>query len=216
MNTTASNGPPADEQHEPESLFANISFSILPGKTLKADKIEEVRRFQYVHRCPATDLVQLTTRIEASGGAYVPLIPETGRIALDKVSHIISISSDFPDYHAASDALIPVVKPEWVTASLFREKLAQIRPYSPDPRLFFAGVTVTCADLPSGDKDAVIAGVVAMGGQYSGILTRQVTHIVALTDQHEKCQQAISRRLPCTIVLPHWWVLRIMYFQDWV
>lgn len=100
--------------------------------------------------------------------------------------------------------MIAVVKPEWVVASLNKNKLAQIRPYSPDPKLFFAGVTVSCADLPAGDKDAIIGGVVAMGGQYSGSLSRLVTHIVALTDQHEKCRQAMTRKLPCTIVLPHW------------
>lgn len=137
----------------------------------------------------------------------MPLLPDTGRIALDRVSHIIATTSDFPDYHAACEAMISVVKPEWVTASVARNKLAQIRPYSPDPRQFFAGVTISCADLPAGDKDAIIGGVVATGGQYSGALSRLVTHIVALTDQHEKCQQAISKKLPCTIVLPHWFVL---------
>ena len=102
------------------------------------------------------------------------------------------------------DELIPVVRPEWVTTSLSKRRLAQLRPYSPDPRLFFAGVTVCCADLPPGDKDAIIGGVIAMGGQYTGHLTKLVTHIVALTEHNEKCQQAISKKLRCTIVLPHW------------
>ena len=123
---------------------------------------------------------------------------------MDRITHVIAASSDFPDYHAACDAMVSVVKPEWVGASLAKKKLANIRPYSPDPRLFFAGVTVTCADIPSGDRDAIVGGVVAMGGQYSGNLSKMVTHVVALTDQHEKCREAMTKKLPCKTVLPHW------------
>ena len=123
---------------------------------------------------------------------------------MDQTTHIIATTSDFPEYGAAVDAMTSVVKPEWVTVSLAKNRLAQIRPYSPDPRLFFAGVTICCADLPPGDKDAIVGGVVAMGGQYSGNLSKMVTHVVALTEQHEKCQQALARKMPCSIVLPHW------------
>lgn len=147
---------------------------------------------------------QLTSLLEGNGGVHVPIEAGGGRVPVSAVTHIISATADFPDYSRATDAMISVVKPDWVSASLSRKRLAQIRPYSPDPRLFFAGVTICCADLPPGDKEAIIGGVVAMGGQYSGSLTRLVTHIVALTEQHEKCQQAIARKLRCTIVLPHW------------
>jgi hypothetical protein len=142
--------------------------------------------------------------MEAYGGKHIPLLPHSGKLDVARVTHVIAATSDFSDYPAACDAMVSVVKPEWVATSLARNKRAQVRPYSPDPRLFFAGVTVCCADIPPGDRDAIIGGVVAMGGQYSGNLTAQVTHIVALTEQHEKCQQAIQRRLKCTIVLPHW------------
>lgn len=43
-----------------------------------------------------------------------------------------------------------------------------------------------------------------MGGQESSSLTRQVTHIVALTEDHPKCQNARDKQLKCKIVLPHW------------
>lgn len=41
MNPTDKNGMPADEQ-EPEALFANVNFSVVPGKSLKEDQIREV------------------------------------------------------------------------------------------------------------------------------------------------------------------------------
>ncbi|KAI9790287.1 MAG: hypothetical protein M1816_005312 [Peltula sp. TS41687] len=178
---------PQDEARSPEALFANVNFSIIPSQNLPEQNVQEI-----------SDL------LENNGGTYVPLDRETGKVQLDQITHIISTSSDFPSYAPAIDALISVVKPGWVYTSISKKRLAQIRPYSPDPRLIFAGVTICCADLPPGDKDAIIGGVVAMGGQYSGSLSKLVTHIVALTDQHEKCQQAIARKLKCCIVLPHW------------
>lgn len=100
--------------------------------------------------------------------------------------------------------MIPVVAPTWIAASLLKNKQAPIRPYSPDPRLIFSGVYITCGDLPTGDKDAIIGAVMAMGGQESSALTKLVTHIVALTEDHPKCHQAREKRLKCKIVLPHW------------
>lgn len=79
-----------------------------------------------------------------------------------------------------------------------------MRPFTPDPRLFFSNVTLSCADIPTGDKDAIIGAVLAMGGMESNSLTKMTTHICALTMDHPKCQQAIEKGLKAKIVLPHW------------
>jgi hypothetical protein len=100
--------------------------------------------------------------------------------------------------------MLPVLTPGWITSSLLRNKQAPPRSYTPDPRLIFSGITISCAGLPTGDKDAIIGAVAAMGGQESGNLTKFVTHIVALTEEHEKCQAALEKRMKCKIVLPHW------------
>jgi hypothetical protein len=100
--------------------------------------------------------------------------------------------------------MISVVRPNWITASLIKNKQMPIRPYTPDPRLVFSGVSLTCADIPTGDKDAIIGAVMAMGGQESSSLSKLVTHIVALTMDNPKCQSALEKRLKCKIVLPHW------------
>jgi len=126
-------------------------------------------------------------------------------LRLDGITHFISPTFDFPEYDAACDALIPVVKTGWVDASLMRGKLANPRQYNPDPRLFLSEVVVCCADIPEGDADAIAGGVIAMGGLYTSKVTSQVTHIVALTMESEECKVVKSRKLSTKIVLPHWY-----------
>lgn len=125
-------------------------------------------------------------------------------VPLNNVTHIITTTIDFPDYDAASDSLKVIIKPDWVTASVTKGRLANPRQYSPDPKMFFSGLIVCCADLPSGDSDAIIGGVLAMGGLYSSPVTKTITHIVALTMDNDKCQAALNKHLRCKIVLPHW------------
>ncbi len=141
------------------------------------------------------------------GAEYRPLDPETGRIEdVTSLTHIISTTSDFPDYEAAVDHYINVVRPSWVELCACRSKLANPRQFHPNPAFFFSDVIVTCADIPEGDEEAICGGVISMGGQSSGPLTKLVTHIVALTLDNEKCEVALKKNLSCKIVLPHWCV----------
>jgi len=123
---------------------------------------------------------------------------------IEEITHIVSSTTDFACYNEAGLALIPVVTPAWVTQSLSRRKQAQIRPYTPDERLIFSNVNLTCADIPQGDKDAIIGATLAMGGMESNSLTKLVTHICALSMDHPKCQAAKEKKFRCKIVLPHW------------
>jgi hypothetical protein len=66
-------------------------------------------------------------------------------------------------------------------------------------------VVVSCADIPEGDKEAIIGGVLAMGGLYNSKLASTVTHVVALTMNSDKCQCIKQRNLNMKIVLPHWY-----------
>ena len=150
---------------------------------------------------------QLSALLVDNGATHIPLPLDSSPAPLEEITHIISSTTDFPAYEGACDAFVPVVKPEWVDVSLSRRRLAQVRPYNPDPRLFFSGVVITCADIPEGDKDAITAGVVAMGGQYASGITKLVTHIVALTEENDTCRQATSRGIKAKVVLPHWYGL---------
>ncbi|OBT69481.1 hypothetical protein VE03_01070 [Pseudogymnoascus sp. 23342-1-I1] len=170
----------------PPLLFDDCHVSIILSRELT---IENAREFKAMLE---------------ENGAEIHELDYHGAIAISEVTHIISSTSDFPQYHIACEHLLPVITPSWIAASLKKNKLASFRPYTPDPKLFFSGVNVTCADIPEGDQDAIIGAVIAMGGQESSSLTRQVTHIVALTEDHPKCQSASDKQLKCKIVLPHW------------
>ena len=153
-----------------------------------------------------TDQLSKTLIDEGAISSPTELSQDKARIKLEHVTHIITKTIDFPEYSAVTDPAlnINVVKPQWVTASVNKGKQTNPRQHSPDPKMFFSGLTVSCADLPNGDKDAIVGYVLAVGGVYSSSLNRQVTHIVALTTDADKCRAALDRDYKCKIVLPHW------------
>ncbi|KAH8598799.1 hypothetical protein B0O99DRAFT_26080 [Bisporella sp. PMI_857] len=144
------------------------------------------------------------TAIESGGGEAL-IYPTSKRIDFDDgVTHIISLTSDFPQYAEAQDYYVPVVTPSWITQSLMKGKQATYRPYTPDPTLFFSNVVICCGDIPSGDKDAIIGAVLALGGMETSSMTRLTTHICALTMDHPVCKAVQDKKLKTKIVLPHW------------
>lgn len=172
---------------EKKALFTQVQFYIVQTDDLQGDGARE-----------------LATLLQENGAEEIKRAATANSIPLQDITHIISNTIDFPEYEAANDALKSVVKPDWVTSSIAKGRLANPRQYSPDPRLFFSGLVVCCADLPSGDSDAIIGGVLAMGGLHSSSVSKMVTHIVALTMDSDKCKTAVSRNVKCKYVLPHW------------
>ena len=182
-----------------------VYFHIIKS-SLSAEQIQRVSSLPF-QRTP-TDQEQTSDQLAEGGAipAYSDSLPTHEKIAVEKITHIITNTIDFPEYAAVADPSSNkyVVKPDWVAASAARGKQASPRQYSPDPKMFFSGLIVSCADLPEGDKDAIIGYVLAVGGLYSSSITRATTHIIALSTESVKCQSAISKNLGCKIVLPHW------------
>ncbi|TGZ76888.1 BRCT domain-containing protein [Ascodesmis nigricans] len=178
---------PPVPQHEPRPLFDNVVFHIVTGPNLldqEAKRISGLLTKHGAQECP----------------------PRTGSISIDfqVVSHLIAKDIDFPGYEDAERLMVTVVTPQWVYKSVETNKAQQIRPFTPDPRFFFSNITVTTADLPAGDKEAIVGGVIAMGGTVCSALRASVTHIVALNLNNEKCRIALQKKLKAKIVLPHW------------
>lgn len=172
------------EMHEADLIFSEVSFALVPSATLQS-----------------LDQAKIVELLTVRGATHYQL----GDTNLSKLTHLISSTSDFPAYHDAVEGFIHVVKPDWVYHSVAKGRSAGPRQYSPDPCLFFGDVVVTCADdIPEGDKDAIIGGVLAFGGQYSPALSKVVTHIVALTMDNPECQLILAKGLKCRAVLPHW------------
>ncbi|KAK2760828.1 hypothetical protein FQN54_002067 [Arachnomyces sp. PD_36] len=149
-------------------------------------------------------VTKLSSMIEEHGGKVTVHRQPGDQLPIKEFTHIVSPTIDFASHDAARDALIPVVKPQWVYTSVLKSKLANPRQYSPDPKLFLNEVVLSCADIPEGDKEAIIGGVVAMGGLYSAKLASTVTHVVALTTDSDKCKLIQERKLNVKMVLPHW------------
>lgn len=135
----------------------------------------------------------------------MPFNADTGRIDdLDGLTHIISTTCDFPQYEEACTKYKHVVKPSWVKHSMDKGKQTNPRQFSPDRNLFMSDVVISCADIPEGDQEAIAGGCLALGGLYTGALSKMITHLVALSTEDERCQTAIRKNLKCKIVLPHW------------
>jgi hypothetical protein len=152
---------------------------------------------------PKTAVEGLSQLVEKYGGEVIEL-DRKGKIRMDQVTHVASKSIDFEQYNEAQAKMVPVVTDDWITQSVKKGKQVQLRPYSPDPRSIFSKMIVTCADIPDLDKESIAGAVMALGGMESKDLTRQTTHICALTLDHPKCLDAAKKAPGCTIVLPHW------------
>lgn len=123
---------------------------------------------------------------------------------IQHATHIISNTIDFDQYAEAQAIMLPVVRSDWIKATISRNKVAQVRPFSPDPRMIFSSVVLTCADIPAVDAEAITGAIMALGGMESKDLSRLTTHICALSLDHPKCIEAKRKSPKCKIVLPHW------------
>lgn len=137
-------------------------------------------------------------------GAEIIENDQDGSIPVSQCTHVVADIIDFKDYDKAMAMMVPVVRPSWINASLHKNRQAQIRPYSPDPRLFFSNVVLTSDDIPVTDKEAIAGAVVALGGAESKDVGRLTTHICALSTDGPKVKLALSKKIKCKVVLPHW------------
>ncbi|KAM7216172.1 hypothetical protein V8F06_008472 [Rhypophila decipiens] len=152
----------------------------------------------------SANMVSEMSKLVRENGGEVLEPNRKGQLRIPEATHVISNTIDFDQYNEALAMMIPVVSSSWLMSSLARHKVAQVRPYSPDPRMIFSSVNLTCADIPDSDKETIIGATLALGGMESKDLTRLTTHICALTMDHPKCVEAQKKNPKCKIVLPHW------------
>ncbi|KAK2033859.1 BRCA1 C terminus domain-containing protein [Colletotrichum zoysiae] len=169
-----------------KGLFSECVFAFVPSTHLAPKEI--------------SDLADI---VKGRGGTVLDPRRD-GSLRLEAVSHIISNTIDFPQFTETQAFMIPVVNPGWIKATIQRNRQAQVRPFSPDPRMFFSKVILTCAGLPEIDKETIIGATLAMGGTETADVTRQTTHICALNMDHPKCITAKEKGIKCKFVLPHW------------
>ncbi|KAK4190739.1 BRCT-containing protein 1 [Podospora australis] len=176
----------SEEPQNPPPLLESCAIAFLQSKTLSNSMI--------------TSLSELVKK----NGAQVLEPKRDGSIRMNEATHVVSNTIDFEQYSEAQAMMVPVVRSEWIRATIHRNKVAQVRPFSPDPRMIFSSVIITCADIPAMDKETICGAIMALGGMESKDLTRQTTHICALTLDHPKCKDALAKKMKAKIVLPHW------------
>ncbi|ETS78277.1 hypothetical protein PFICI_10339 [Pestalotiopsis fici W106-1] len=170
-----------------DRLFSSCVFSFVESRDLPENLIQE-----------------LSSQVSKHGGEVVDARRDKS-LYLEKLTHIIANTSDFPQHTDATAMMIPVVRSTWISSSLGRNKLVQVRPFSPDPRMLFSDIVLTVADdVPPSDKESIIGCSMALGAQDSENITKLVTHVCALGMNNDKCRIVQSKNLKCKIVLPHW------------
>ena len=72
--------------------------------------------------------------------------------------------------------------------------------------MLFSGVCACSTELPSADLETLSAGITALGGQWRASLTKEITHLFAVSPDSAKYAAAMHYRdeTGIRVVLPHW------------
>ncbi|KAK0225943.1 hypothetical protein IW262DRAFT_726268 [Armillaria fumosa] len=135
-------------------------------------------------------------------------LDKNGAVAVDSMNgatHIITNTNRFENWQEVGDD-VAVVTDLWVDRSLTMGKLQRTAYYSPDPAFLFSGVVACSADLSPADAGTLSAGITALGGQWRLGMTRDVTHMFAVSCSSDKYKTAMDYQevTRINIILPHW------------
>ncbi|KAI0682501.1 hypothetical protein BC835DRAFT_1399674 [Cytidiella melzeri] len=99
-----------------------------------------------------------------------------------------------------------LVTPFWVERTLVLGIQQDALSYSPDPSMLFSGVVATSCDLSASDNEVLSAGISSLGGQWRSALTKDVTHLFALSTGSQKYETAMHFKegTGMKVLVPHW------------
>ncbi|KAF9480753.1 hypothetical protein BDN70DRAFT_856332 [Pholiota conissans] len=102
--------------------------------------------------------------------------------------------------------LVEVVTDKWVDRSLLTGKLQLPQHYSTNPSHLFSGVVACGTGLPTTDLEVISGGITGLGGQWRTGLTKEVTHLFAISPGTSKFSTALHYQADTGIkvLLPHW------------
>ena len=105
-----------------------------------------------------------------------------------------------------SDTPANFVTPLWVERTVVLNSTQDPAGYSPDPALLFSGIIASATDLAPSDLEVLSAGITALGGQWRSGLTKEVTHLFALSKGSPKYETAIKfqKTINIKVLVPHW------------
>lgn len=173
----------ADSSNTPQ-LFSNVLYAI-------SDSIEDNKR------------KQLAALLNANGAQSVPPNdPTLSHFITTVLPHTESQSLD----GLPSDTHAHLVTPLWVERTIIINSAQDPANYSPDPALLFSGITAAATDLSPSDLEVLSAGITALGGQWRSGLTKEVTHLFALSTGSAKYETAVKfqKTINIKVLVPHW------------
>ncbi|GBE78793.1 hypothetical protein SCP_0116860 [Sparassis crispa] len=144
---------------------------------------------------------QLKQILDDEGASDVPLDDPL-------LTHFITLtppSDDVLERIPNKDKVQQVI-PTWAERSFVLGKQQAAEHYSPNPANLFSGITATATDLSPADLELLSAGITSLGGQWRTALTRDVTHLFALSPGSAKYETAMHYReqTAMCVLVPHW------------
>ncbi|TCD65714.1 hypothetical protein EIP91_002290 [Steccherinum ochraceum] len=144
---------------------------------------------------------RLSSLLDQNGAT--PFFPSNQRL-----THYITVSlptnQPIDELPVESDA--HVVTPFWVDRSAVLAAIQDESGFSPDPSLIFSGVCAAACELTDADVDLLSAGITALGGQWRSALTKEVTHLFAVSTDGGKYQTGLHFKedIGLRLLVPHW------------
>lgn len=173
-------------------LFENFHVLVLESGDLPRAEIIELEQILQRHQVPY-EIKDIGVSIDKN--EFV----EKG------FTHIISNSVLFDFYSIAQEKLIPVASTKLIYATVEKGKQQPIRPYSPDPKHVLKDVHICCGSLPVADKEAIFGGVWALGGTFSEMLNKYVTHVISVNPDEDVVIAVESlKQFQIKAVVPLW------------
>ncbi|KAK7677914.1 hypothetical protein QCA50_019104 [Cerrena zonata] len=172
-----------DSSNSPQ-LFSNVFYAI-------SDLIEDNKRRQ------------LAALLNANGAQAVPPNdPTLSHFITTALPHTKSQSLD----GLPSDTHAHLVTPLWVERTIIINSVQDPANHSPDPALLFSSITAAATDLAPSDLEVLSAGITALGGQWRSGLTKEVTHLFALSTGSAKYETAVrfQKTINIKVLVPHW------------
>lgn len=127
-------------------------------------------------------------------------LEKMSKFELSQFTHVISNTTDFPNYDTITDELmIPVVTTQWVKDVIKNKRVVPLRSYSPNPEHFFKDVIIAAGGgIQVDDKEILKVAVKTFGGIYLDELKKSLTHFVTndLEDDNTKLIMAFNEYNP--------------------